>query len=272
MNRRDFLKISAAAAASLALGCSPGALFRRRPNLILIVSDTLRADHLRCYGSPLPLSPVVDALAGRGIVFADVTTSAPITGAAHATLMTGTYQTRHTVTDNFGHLRDDLVTLAEVLKNAKYETAAFVSSAVLKPEHVYGFARGFGLYNDELPAVERNRPDSYYTDARDTTAAAIEWVGRRHSAPFFLWVHYLEPHGPYEVPDPALLKEIRSVPQVPSEPRVLPLGADNYHPGGIPPYRCSGRSATQGSTADGMRPASGIWTSTSASFSKQSDG
>jgi arylsulfatase A-like enzyme len=241
MNRRDFLKTSAAAAAGLLLGCSPGpAVGAKRRNLILIVSDALRADHLGCYSSTMPLSPTVDALARRGALFTDVLSSAPLTGASHATLMTGTYQTRHGVVDNSGAIPDKLATLAEVLEAAGYRTGAFVSNVALRPQNLRGIERGFATYNVELPAVERNRPLSFYRVARDTAAAAGEWLGRKSRAPFFLWVHFIEPHGPYEVPEPDLLAPVTNLPRIQGEPPALPVLKSNYLPNGIPAYQVLG--------------------------------
>jgi len=241
MNRRDFLKTSAAAAAAMLMGCSPRALSgRRRPNLVLIVSDALRADHLGCYGSPMPLSPTIDALGRRGALFTDVMSCAPLTGASHATLMTGAYQTRHTVVDNGGAIPTNLTTLAQVLKGASYQTAAFVSNIALKPANLGGIERGFDPYDVELPTVERNRPLSFYRIAKDTTAAASGWLKQTRGAPFFLWVHYIEPHGPYEVPEPDLLGQVTNLPRIEGEPATLPALKDNYQPHGIPAYQVLG--------------------------------
>lgn len=238
MNRRGFLKIAAAA---MLLGCGPKSLStRRRPNLLLIVSDTLRADHLGCYGAPMPLSPAVDALARRGALFTDVMSCAPLTGASHATLMTGAYQTRHGIVDNRGAIPTDLATLAEVLTDAGYRTGAFVSNGALKPSSLGGIERGFDPYDVELPAAERNRALSLYRIAKDSTAAATAWLEENGDLPFFLWVHYIEPHGPYELPEPDLLGQLTALPRIEGEPATLPVLEGNYQPGGIPAYQVLG--------------------------------
>jgi len=240
-SRREFLLGSAAGLASLLLGCH-GAGTRRStgPNLLLIVVDTLRADHVGALGCPLPASPCIDQLVRRSVVFERAVSCAPLTGAAHASLMTGTYQTRHGVTGNHGAISDRVPTLAETLKEQGYETAAIVSNPVLTPGNLAGIERGFRDYNTEFPSVELNR-QSTYRDARDTTARAVQWLGRRHRRPFFLWVHYQEPHGPYEVPDRELLTRIGSPIRLPGEPPSLPVLPGQFGQGGIPQYQVLGR-------------------------------
>ncbi len=242
MTRRDFLRSSALAAAAFALGCgrrSPST--SHHPNLVLVVCDTLRADHVGCYGSPLGLTPAMDGLAQRGTRFARVMSCAPTTGPSHATLMTGTYPTRHGVIDNYGVMAEGRPTLAETLREAGYQTAAFVSNCVLRPEGIRGIERGFDSYDCTLPSVERNRPSEAYRKANDTTEAVLRWLAREARPPFFLWVHLMEPHGPYEVPDPALLDRVPPAPARAGEPATLPVLADSFAPGGIPAYQLLGK-------------------------------
>lgn len=241
MNRREFLLASAGLGASLLAGCGLPFLSRRkRHNIVLIVCDTLRADHVGCCGSRLRLTPRVDELARRGAAALDVTSSAPLTGAAIASLMTGLYQTHHGVVSHVGRLPEGMRTLAEVCRSADYVTAAFVGNPVLKPEHLRGIERGFSHYDAVMPSVERNRPASVYRDAEETTKAVLRWLGERKQGPFFLWIHYMEPHGPYEVHDPSKLAPLRSAVRVASDPARLPVLQDNYGPGGIPAYQVLG--------------------------------
>ena len=233
MARRSFVR----AAASLMLG--RGARRARRPNLLLIVVDALRADHLGCYGSAQGLTPAMDRLAQHGTLFSDVMSASPTTGASHATLMTGTYPTRHTVVYNDGTIPDSLPCLAQVCREAGYATAAFVSNEMLRPGYLAGIDRGFDAYDVDLPALERNR-SAAYRDARDTVAAATRWLDANSNRPFLIWTHLMEPHGPYDVPEEALLDEVRHVPEVPGEPSTLPVGADNIAPGSIPRYQVLG--------------------------------
>ncbi len=240
MTRRAFLLGSAGIAAGFLLGCgrrSP--VVGNRRNLILIVSDTLRADHLGCYRSSLRLSPCIDALAERGTVFENVLSCAPLTAASHASLMTGCYQTRHGVAGNSGAIPKDLMTLAQVCRAAGYETAAVVSNPVLSRRNLSGIERGLDAYDATFPAVERNR-DSLYRDAADTTAAALEWLRSGVRSPFFLWLHYQEPHGPYEVPDRSLLERVTEQPRCEGEPAALPVLRGNFGREGIPAYQVLG--------------------------------
>jgi hypothetical protein len=104
----------------------------RRLNVLLITIDTLRADHLGGYGYAAAQTPALDALAARGLRFAQATTVAPLTLPAHASLMTGTFPAYHGVRDNGGfYLGDDQVTLAKVLRARGYRTGGFVSAFVL---------------------------------------------------------------------------------------------------------------------------------------------
>jgi len=175
---------------------------RLRPNVLLVTIDTLRADRLGCYGFGLAHTPAVDGLAREGVRCADVATSAPITLPAHSSIMTGLYPPAHGVRDNGNYaLGPEAVTLAERLQAAGYRTAAFVSAAVLARR--YGLDQGFEVYDDDLWAEDepalfmiRKRP------AARTAARALTWLDRWKKdarEPFFLWVHFYDPHEPYEL-------------------------------------------------------------------------
>ncbi len=237
MTRRDFLAASTLVTAGLMAGCGVRIPRTRKPsNLVLIISDTLRADHLTCNGFPASVTPGIDALARRGTLFTDVLSPAPLTAAAHASIMTGTYQTLHGVPGNRGAIASGVSTFPEMLQAAGLETAAFVSNPVLQPEHLAGIERGYEVYDADLPSMERNRP-SPYRDAQDTTEAVFHWLQTRSAGRFFLWVHYMEPHGPYEVPEPHLLDRVRGILRSPDEPDSLRVLPGNYGTGGIPKYQ-----------------------------------
>ena len=135
---------------------TPAALERRwaglgvdKPNVVLITLDTTRADHLGCYGHPLPTSPNADALAARGVVFAHASSVAPLTQPAHSSIMTGMHPTYHGVRVNGNTaLGQSQETLAEVLEKRGYETGAFVGAFVLDGR--WGLNQGFGHYDDRF--------------------------------------------------------------------------------------------------------------------------
>ena len=168
------------------------------PNLVLITLDTTRADHLGAWGDKDARTPVLDALAARGTRFARCDTAAPITLPSHATLLTGLFPPRHGVRDNGTFvLSPKIETLAERLAAKGYDTAAVVSAVVLARRQ--GLDQGFRIYDDDLEegyaagTLVAERP------AGATTAAALAALkGLR--PPFFLWVHYFDPHEEYRPP------------------------------------------------------------------------
>jgi arylsulfatase A-like enzyme/tetratricopeptide (TPR) repeat protein len=175
-----------------------------RPSILLITLDTTRADHLEPYGANNVETPALSGLADRGIVFENAVATAPVTGPTHASLLTGLYPRRHGVRNNLTHhLPDDVPTLAEWLSTAGYRTAAFVSAVVL--EGRYGFDQGFGLYDDDLSAASESRQTRMITErsAEATADRALAWLDALgNDQPYFLWVHFYDPHIPYSPPSP----------------------------------------------------------------------
>jgi len=174
------------------------------PNIIVITIDTLRADHLGSYGDRDAATPTLDALARRGVRFADAVAHAPLTLPSHASLFTGLTPARHGIRNNPEFVLDESVpTLAERFRAAGYETAAFVSGFPLSRR--FGLARGFDVYDDQFPRGD-SRSDAPYTERRaDTTVGAVSaWLARRTPAakPYLLWVHLFDPHRPYDPPSP----------------------------------------------------------------------
>jgi choline-sulfatase len=180
---------------------------RERPNVLVVTIDTLRADRLGCYGFGLAHTPAIDALSEEGVRCTDVASSAPITLPAHCSIMTGLYPPAHGVRDNGNYaLGPEAVTLAERLDAAGYRTGAFVSAAVLTRR--YGLDQGFDTYDDDLWSEDepplfmiRERP------APRTTDRVLAWLGewkQRPSQPFFVWVHFFDPHQPYNLRSPDL--------------------------------------------------------------------
>ncbi|NOT32006.1 MAG: sulfatase-like hydrolase/transferase [Planctomycetes bacterium] len=179
------------------------ALEASRPNLLLITLDTTRADRLGCYGYAAAKTPVLDALAARGVVFEQAYTPAPMTLPAHATLMTGLLPPQHGARVNGMHrLAADVPTLAERLSKEGYRTGAFVAAFVL--DEKFGLARGFERYDDDLSqAYKQEVPDGLSTHRPGNLVvdAALAWLGERDgkdgTRPFFTWVHLYDAHFPW---------------------------------------------------------------------------
>ncbi len=176
-------------------------------NVLVITLDTTRADRLGCYGYGAAETPVLDALAAEGVRFTDAVTAVPVTLPAHATIFTGLDPPNHGVRNN-GEFRLGAghTTLAEVLGDQGYETAAFISAFVLDAR--FGLNRGFDLYDDNVAVATSATAAAfakpiYERPAGAVTAAAIRWLkGRDRNRPFFCWVHYFDPHHPYAPPPP----------------------------------------------------------------------
>ena len=140
------------------IGCSRGTAPEPKPqaeprrrdvNILLITIDTLRADHLSCYGATAVSTPNIDGLARGGVRFAQAIAQVPLTAPSHASILTGAYPQVHKVRDMGGFILDDKVpTLASVLARAGFDTAAFVGAAVLNRH--YGVNRGFTVYADDM--------------------------------------------------------------------------------------------------------------------------
>jgi len=197
--RRRFPVCAGAVLALAALSACAG---HDRPNVLVVTVDTLRADRLGCYGFGLAHTPAIDRLAREGVRCTDAASSAPITLPAHCSIMTGLYPPAHGVRDNGNYaLGPGAVTLAERLAAAGYRTAAFVSAAVLARR--YGLDQGFEVYDDDLWAEDE--PSLFMIRERradrtsDRAVAWLEhWAESPPRQPFFLWVHFFDPHQPYD--------------------------------------------------------------------------
>jgi len=181
--------------------------------VLLVTIDTLRADHVGCYGHASAATPAVDALAARGVRFATAVAHVPLTGPSHASLLTSRTPLGHGFRDNGGYVLPPPVrTAAEDFRQGGYRTAAFVSAFPL--DRRFGFDRGFETYDDHLPKGNDRRRSPYVERPADaTTDAALRWLGASPAgaSPFFLWVHYYDPHAPYEPPG-ALAERFRAAP------------------------------------------------------------
>lgn len=186
------------AAALAAAFCTPAAA---EPNLVLLSVDTLRADALGTYGAEDATTPTIDALADRGVTFEDAHTTIGKTGPAFASMFTSLYPPTHGARRNAQRMRGDIPVLAEILGEAGYESAAFISNWTLRADLV-GLNRGFDHYDEEFNQA-RNAVGVMERHADDVAKAAERWLRLRASdeernrRPLFLWVHFSDPHDPY---------------------------------------------------------------------------
>ena len=174
--------------------------------MLLVTIDTLRADHVGSYGYQAASTPTIDALATRGVRFETSVVHTPLTGPSHASILTGQTPLVHGFRNNSGYvLAPQVKTAAEDFRQAGYRTAAFVSGFPL--DRRFGFDRGFEIYDDRLPKGNDRRRTPYVERFADaTTDAVLRWLPTPGPAtaekrtPWFLWVHYYDPHAPYEPP------------------------------------------------------------------------
>ncbi|HKS94751.1 MAG TPA: sulfatase-like hydrolase/transferase [Terriglobia bacterium] len=200
-----FLIIACGVVCGLALGARGWA---KSPNVVLITIDTVRADHVGCYGDRQAHTPTLDALARQGVLFRTVVTAVPLTLPSHCSILTGTYPTVHGVRDNLGYtLGDSPPTLASILKQKGYATAAFVGADVLDAKR--GLNRGFDVYSSPFRRrMGKDNPlvfnlQELQRRAEDVIRDALGWMSTRppgSTKPFFVWIHLYDPHTPYDPP------------------------------------------------------------------------
>jgi choline-sulfatase len=185
------------------------------PSILLVTIDTLRADHCSAYGYPQPTTPRLDAIAKRGVrlatAYAPIATTAP----SHATMFTSLLPRAHGLLKNGQALAPQHRRLAEVLRDNGYKTAAFVSSFAVDAR--FGFGPGFAAYQDDFAGAHASSamqdwegqlaPAVFERRADETRALVVDWLrshgyldAARVSAPFFVWVHFMDPHHPYSPP------------------------------------------------------------------------
>ena len=195
--RRRGPRPSSAAALSLLLALGAGCQRQQQPlpgPVIVITIDTLRADRLGCYGYGRDTSPNLDRFAEGAVLFETAETPIATTLPAHVSLWTSRYPLQTGVVANdkrFDPGANDSSFFAESMRRAGYRTAAFVSATPIKRES--GIAVGFETYD---------QPEEPQRIAGETTDRVLEWLGDGTDPEFFLWVHYFDPHQPYEPPSP----------------------------------------------------------------------
>ncbi len=207
------------------------------PNVVVLLIDTLRADHLSCYGyqqpgNPSPISPVLDNLASQGTLFENTYAQAPWTRPSVASLMTGLFPTSHDTVTMYDRMPEGLETVATLLRKRGYQTAAFSANAQVSPN--FGFNRGFDYFWTDVSyslrsycALNNLRRDLIHTlvatvpklaaklqggstgkekksrssEARKLNSQVTTWLGEQDKAkPTFLYVQYIDPHDPYDAP------------------------------------------------------------------------
>ena len=159
-----------------------------RPSILLVTLDTTRADAIG------PATPSFNALASRGLSFAQAYATVPQTLPSHCSMMTGLYPGGHGVHENARYLPDNQPLIAERLHGAGYRTAAFVSAFALARR--FGLGRGFDVYDEDFGKDRAERA------AKETTDRAVAYLTQPSQQPTFLWVHYYDPHYPYTPPEP----------------------------------------------------------------------
>ena len=174
------------------------------PDVYLITIDTLRADHVGCYGYKQVETPALDAIAADGVRFTQAFTHSPSTNTSHITILTGLLPSVHGVTDFAVPLSPQHVTAAELLKKRGYQTAAFIGAVILDSNALApGLDRGFDFY-DNFPAKTETRQRWGRVERRgmEVVAHAETWFDKHRTGPHFVWVHLYDPHDPYEPPPP----------------------------------------------------------------------
>jgi arylsulfatase A-like enzyme len=179
------------------------------PSFVLVVVDTLRADHLSFYGYERDTTPGISRWVDEAAIFERCISPIPLTDPAISSIMTGIYPTRHGVRDTGYRLEHRFRTLAEILKSYEYNTAAFVSRSGLTSDT--GLNQGFDIHDDrtllpcEMKDVAWNSiegAEKWQRRAGEVTDVALEWLEKRSDEPFFLWLHYYDPHAYYDPPEP----------------------------------------------------------------------
>lgn len=170
-------------------------------NVVFITLDTVRADHLHCYGYKKIQTPNIDSLATTGTLFEKAVTQTPLTLPSHASMFTGTNPNVNHVRDTGGFaLQPSFVTLAKILQNHGWNTAAFISTSVLKK--IFGLNQGFSIYDDRMSETHDNYGQSVSTrPASLTVDRAVKWLNTGPRQPFMMWVHLYDAHEPYNPPE-----------------------------------------------------------------------
>ncbi len=197
---RNCAFILAAFAAPLASAQAPP---KEAPNVLFVTIDTLRADHVGCYGYKQVKTPNIDSLAADGSRFARAYAVVPVTLPSHSSMMTGTYPMLSGMHDFSGNKLSPLQpTLASVLKQSGYQTGAVIAAAVLDSR--FGLNQGFDFYYDhfEFSRLDEANLDEMERPGNVVADVALDWLAKNSRHKFFLWMHLYDPHFPYHPPEP----------------------------------------------------------------------
>ena len=210
-------KISILVLVTLVILAATACRNRERPSLLLITLDTTRADHLGAYGYGRDTSPNLDRLAAGGVRFVSVMSQAAVTPVSHASILTGLQPYHHGLRSLHGYrdlrLRDDVRTLAEILRDRGYETAAVISAFPASSR--FDLDRGFTHFEEGFLGEEETdqidmtgivNTGENQRRADETTRLAIEWLETNSRRPFFLWIHYFDPHDFHLLPPASYLE------------------------------------------------------------------
>ncbi len=181
-----------------------------QPNILLISIDTLRRDHLGCYGYPRDTTPAIDRLCSDGVVYEDAAVPVPKTTPSLTSLLSGLYPKTHGVLRLRVPIDPGVPLLPQLLQERGYATAGFCGQ--YNCHRIFGFGRGFDTYDDEFAeevsadAPPEHRGGGFYPDgerrAADLVDAATAWLARQRRRPFFVWIHFMDPHAGYSPPAP----------------------------------------------------------------------
>jgi arylsulfatase A-like enzyme len=194
------IAVIAAIGVTAMLAAPPVAAGDDRPSVLVITVDALRADHLGIYGYSRPTSPTIDRLMSEGLLFERAWTPEPLTGPAMCSMLTGLPPHQHAATRNGLRMEAGLDSLPKTLAGNGWSTAGFIGAWTLK-NNLTLLGDHFETYGERLRRRRWFGVINSEASGEDLTDDALEWATHHHEEdggrPFFLWVHYVDPHAPY---------------------------------------------------------------------------
>lgn len=176
----------------------------QKPNFVIVIIDALRQDHVGLYGYERDTTPNIDLFAQNALIFQNAIAQCPWTAPSVASLFSSLYPSVHGVITHMGGkatvLPDSLETFAEILQKNGYKTAAFVANDWITPD--LGFAQGFDVFKEIKPIKNAKQKGKKIPVAEELNNQAFPWLEKNNDSPFFMYVHYMDAHGPYSAPSP----------------------------------------------------------------------